>query len=105
MYTFFEDNDLYDGKTSFLAEYVSSGEGANTYTFPNIAPLISYSMNEKRNGTANDDWDKVVLIPVKVETDSNGNIISIRSNLDMESSRLVGGEKDKLTMQVLYTTF
>ena len=105
MYTFFEDNDLYDGKTSFLAEYVRSGEGANTYTFPNIAPLISYSMNEKRNGTANDDWDKVVLIPVKVETDSNGNIISIRSNLDMESSRLVGGEKDKLTMQVLYTTF
>lgn len=106
MYKFFENNDLYDGKTSFLAEYVSSGEDANTYTFPNIAPLISYCMNEKRNGTATEDWDKVVLIPVKVETDSNSSIISIKSNLDMESSRLVGGKNgDKLTMQVLYTTF
>lgn len=105
MYSFFEDNELYDNKTSFLAEYVSSGENANTYTFPNVAPLLSYCMNEKRNGTADEDWDKVVLIPVKVDIDSNGSIISIRSDLDMGSARLMGGEKDKLTMQILYTTF
>lgn len=105
MYDFFEKNDMYDNKTSYLAEYVSSGEEANTYQFPNIAPLISYCMNEKRNGTADEDWDKVVLIPVKIDTDSNGSVISVRSNLDIESSRLVGGKKDKITMQVLYTTF
>ena len=105
MYNFFEKNDMYDNKTSFLAEYVSTGEETNTYKFPNIAPLISYCMNEKRNGTANEDWDKVVLIPVKIDTDSNGSVISIRSNLDMESSKLMGGKKDKISMQVLYTTF
>ena len=62
-------------------------------------------MSEKTNGTADEDWDKVVLIPVKVEMDTSGNIISIRSDLDMGSTRLMGGEKDKLTMQILYTTF
>ncbi|MBQ8887921.1 MAG: DUF4270 domain-containing protein [Bacteroidaceae bacterium] len=106
MYKFFENNSIYDGKTSFIAQYVSSGESANTYSFTNIAPLISYCMNEKKNGTVTDDWNKVVLIPVKVETDSNSSIISIKSNLDMESARLkIGTEDNPLTLQVLYTTF
>lgn len=105
MHNFFEKNKLYNNKTSFLAEYIGSGENANTYKFPNIAPLISYCMNEKTNGTANEDWDKVVLIPVKVEMDNSGSIISIRGDLEMGSSRLKGGDKDKITMQILYTTF
>ena len=105
MHNFFEKNKLYNNKTSFLAEYIGSGENANTYKFPNIAPLISYYMNEKTNGTANEDWDKVVLIPVKVEMDNSGSIISIRGDLEMGSSRLKGGDKDKITMQILYTTF
>ena len=105
MYSFFENNKLHDNKTSFLAEYISSGEDANSYKFMNVAPLISYCMNEKNNGTADKDWDKVVLIPVVIETDTNGNVFSIRNELDMGSTRLVGGKKDKITMQVLYTTF
>ena len=105
MYSFFEENKLHDNKTSFLTQYASSGEDANTYKFLNVAPLISYCMNEKNNGTANEDWDKVILIPVTIETDTNGNVISIRNELDLGSTRLMGGEKDKLTMQVLYTTF
>ena len=105
MYSFFENNKLHDNKTSFVTQFTSSGEDANTYKFLNVAPLISYCMNEKNKGTADEDWDKVVLIPVKVETDMNGSVISIRNDLDMGSARLVGGEKDKITMQVLYTTF
>jgi hypothetical protein len=105
MYSFFEENKLHDNKTSFLTQYVSSGEDANTYKFLNVAPLIAYCMNEKKNGTADEDWDKVVLIPVNIETDTSGNVISIRNELDLGSTRLMGGEKDKLTMQVLYTTF
>jgi len=105
MHSFFENNELHDSKTSFLAQYISSGDDANTYTFPNIAPLLSYCMNEKTKGTADEDWNKVVLIPVKVDTDSNGSIISIKGDLDMGSSRLKGGDKDKITMQILYTTF
>lgn len=102
MYKFFEENKLYDGETSFLTQFVSSGASANTYTFANIAPLISYCKKNQKN---DEDWDKVVLIPVRTETDSSGNIIGIKNSLDMASSCLVGGEDNPLEIQVLYTTF
>ena len=105
MHNFFEKNKLSDNETSFLAQFVSSGEYANTYSFNNIAPLITYCMNEKAQGKADKDWDKVVLIPVQVAMDSNDNITSISSNLSMESACLVGGEKNPLKMQILFTTF
>jgi len=107
MYKFFENNQLHDGKTSFLASFVSSGESANTYSFNNIAPLISYCMAESADKKNDPDWNKMVLIPVKTETDSNGNIIGIKNSLDMESACLVGGENEnnRLPIQVLYTKF
>ena len=105
MYNFFEKNKTYDGLTSFVASYTSSGAEGNTYAFNNIASLITQCVNEKKNGKTDEDWNKVVLIPVKVETDSNGSIIGLKNNLDMESSRLVGGEKTPLKMQILYTKF
>ena len=105
MYNFFEKNKLYDGETSFLAEYVSSGETANTYSFNNIAPLITYCMKEKAQGKNDEDWNKVVLIPVKTSTDSSGNIIAIKNSLNMEGACFVGGEKNLLEMQILYTKF
>ena len=105
MYNFFEKNKTYDGTTSYIATYTSVGETANTYAYANIAPLIQTCINEKKEGKQDEDWDKVVLIPVKTELDSNNNITSIKSNLDMESACLVGGEKTPIKVQVLYTTF
>ena len=105
MHNFFEKNKTFDGLTSFIATYTSSGEEANRYVFPNIASLITTCINEKKEGKQDEDWNKVVLIPVKTETDSNNNIIGVKSNLDMESACLVGGEKNPIKMQVLYTTF
>ena len=105
MYNFFEKNGIYDGKTSYIAQFVSSGESANTYSFTNIAPLITHCIAEKKQGNIDEDWNKVVLIPVKTETDSSGNIIGVKSNLDMESACLMGGESTPLRMQILYTTF
>ncbi len=105
MYTFFEKNETFDGVTSFISTYNSVGGEANTYTYPNIASLITECINEKNAGKQDEDWDKVVLIPIKTETDSNGNITSVKSNLDMESACLVGGEKNPIQIQVLYTTF
>ena len=101
----FEKNKTFDGKTSYVATYTGSGESANTYVFPNIAPLITTCINEKKEGKQDPDWNKVVLIPVLAEIDSNNNITSIRSNLNMESACLVGGEKNPIKMQILYTTF
>ena len=105
MHTFFEKNETVDGVTSFVASYTSAGEEANTYVYPNIASLVTECINEKKNGKQGPDWDKVVLIPIKTEVDSNGSVTSIKSNLDMESACLVGGEKNPIRVQVLYTTF
>ena len=105
MYNFFEKNKTYDGLTSYLATYSGSSSSANTYSFPNIAPLITTCINEKKAGKQDEDWNKVVLIPVKTETDSQNSIIGVKSNLDMESSRLKGGEKEPIKLQILYTTF
>ena len=105
MYHFFEKNETFDGLTSFVASYTSSGDEANKYSFPNIASLITACINEKKQGKHDEDWNKVVLIPVKAEMDSNNNIIGVKSNLDMESACLIGGEKDPIKIQVLYTTF
>ena len=105
MYDFFEKNEIYDNVTSFLAELTQSGETANTYTYSNIAPLITYCMNETEEEKQDEDWNKVVLIPIKTEIDSNGTVTSIKSNLDMESTCLMGGENSPLKMQILFTTF
>ena len=105
MHHFFEKNKTFDGLTSFIAEYVGSSASANTYSFPNISSLITLCINEKKQGKNEADWNKVVLIPVKTETDSNGTIIGLKSNLDMERACLMGGENHPLKMQILYTTF
>ena len=105
MHDFFEKNKTFDGMTSYLATYSPSGATANTYAFTNIAPLITTCINEKKEGKQDKDWDKVVLIPVKAETDASDQIIGVKSNLDMESSRLLGGENHPIKLQVLYTTF
>ena len=75
------------------------------YVYSNIASLITTCIKEKMQGKNTEDWNKVVLIPVKTEIDSQKSIIGIKSNLDMESASLKGGEKDLIKMQVLYTTF
>ena len=105
MYTFFEKNKIHDNNTSFIATYTASSEKGNTYSFNNIAPLITRCIREKEQGNVSDDWNKVVLIPVMVDTDSQRNIIGIKSNLNMESARLKGGKEDPVKMRVLYTTF
>ena len=106
MHNFFEKNETYDNITSYIASYTGSGAEGNTYLFPNISSLITYCINEKKQGKNDEDWNKVVLIPVKAEYDSSGETITgLKSNLDMESACLVGGENNPLKIQILYTTF
>lgn len=127
MFTFFEENKIADNKTSFLSTYSSS---SNTYSFTNIAPLITYCIEERKRGIINaggqpdnsedaakwekenPDWNKAVLIPVSIESTgsiSNGNyqIVGVSNSLGMESATLKGGTnpENKLKMQIYYTTF
>ena len=112
LHTFFEKNESFDNITSFLSTLDTKN---NNYRFDNITRLIDYCIAEKNKGLKEDanwlqkhpDWNKVVLLPVRPERDSQGNIIGAQNNLDMESTRLKGGAsgKDELELKVLYTTF
>ena len=112
MYSFFEENKITDNISSFITSFTSN---SNKYTFSNIAQLITHCIEEKKKGKAGDpdwvkknpDWNKVVLIPVKVDFDTNNSIIGVSNNLDMESAELKGGTKagNELKMQIIYTKF
>lgn len=104
---FFEKYLVPDGETSYLASF---DKGTNTYKYNNIAKLVAKMLDEKRSGKATENWNKVLLIPVeKIEsTDSQTNqkvVVKLNHDFSMSSSRLVGGEKDKVNMEVIYTNF
>lgn len=108
---FFKNESLNDSVSSFLATYNST---YNNYTFSNIARLITSLKNEKKAGVAqqgeawvaqNPDWNKVVLVPVKIVEDNSGNTVAIQNDFSISSSRLVGGEDDKIKLKVIYSRF
>ena len=120
MKSFFEDNKVNDNKTSFIASYDSK---TATYQFSKLNRLTSYIFSEIRPEvekgeaawnkwvTEHPDWNKVVLIPVTTESDSQGNIIGVEKDLNVNSAMLVRGvegdpssnEENQITMNVIYT--
>ena len=68
MYSFFEKNELYDNKTSYVTTLGSN----NIYKFSNINNLVNACIAERKEGESKDadwvnknpDWNKIVLIPV-----------------------------------------
>lgn len=111
MYSFFEKKENANNITSYTTSF-----NANQYTYSNIARLISYCKAEKRNGAKeegiseaewiakNPDWNKVVLIPVKVTTDQYGYASTTSLDLELNSICLVG-ENTPITMYVTYSRF
>lgn len=102
---FFEQKQTYDSKTSFLGTYSST---TNSYTFSQMNRLISQIFSDMRTKEEPaEGWDKyntLVLIPVKTETDSQGNTIGLSHDLEVNSAKLVGGEDgEKIKMEVIYT--
>ena len=101
MKDFFEKNKTYDNETSLLGTYDSS---TNSYTFSKLNRLISHIFTEKRQRNNDADRDVVVLIPVTTETDTEGNIIGVSHDMEVNAARLFGGEDgEKLKMEVIYT--
>ena len=89
--TFFELNSVPNNKTSYLATFNTTYK---TYTFNNLSTLINH-MWERRYTTV--DWNKVVLIPVQVETSGTTNATTVSNEMNVNSVRLVGGKKNKHT--------
>ena len=103
MKEFFEGNHSYDNRTSFLATYNST---TNSYSFSSLNRLISYIFAEMRNSDERPEgWDKLLLVPVQVEKDSQNKVIGISSHdLEVNSARLFKGSDDNpLQITVIYT--
>lgn len=101
MYKFFEDKQVADYKTSFLATFDSS---TNQYTFNNIGTLLRY-LND--NNTQ-EDCNKVVLIPVTATYNTSGELTNITHDMSMTSVRLVGGSANPngdIKLTVIYSKF
>lgn len=106
MFLFFEENKIIDNKIFFLSLYSSSN---NIYIFINIVFLIIYCIEEWKKGiivvggdfekeedgkkwdVENLDWNRVVIIFVKVVFNLNNEIVEIFNSLGMESVMLKGG--------------
>ncbi|MBQ0023232.1 MAG: DUF4270 domain-containing protein [Prevotellaceae bacterium] len=99
---FFENYNLSDNKTSYLATFNPKN---NSYEFSNIARLLTNMVKEKNDGTATENWNKVLLIPVETTKDATTSIVKLNHDFSMTSARLVGGENDKVKMEVIYSTF
>ena len=99
---FFENYQVNDGKESYLATFNSN---TNTYQFSNIARLITRMAREKKNGTASENWNKVLIIPVEPTKDSNGNIVKLNHDFSMNCAKLMGGTANKVKLEVIYTNF
>lgn len=99
---FFENYQVTDNRESYLATFDSS---KNAYVFGNIARLLTRMAKDKKEGKATQNWNKVLLIPVEKTEDSSGNIVKINHDFSMSSARLVGGQSNKVALEVIYSSF
>lgn len=112
LYSFFENEDIVDYKKSYLATYMST---SNSYTFSNISGLITYLADIRNKGMAfnpnweseHENWDKVVIIPVTVTTNTSGQVVNVVHDMGLSSTRLVKGKEDDspLKISVIYSKF
>jgi len=116
--SFFRDKKLPDNQTSFIATFDKT---FNSYTFDNLGRYITYCRYEREAGAEKSgisqekweeqhpNWNKMVAIPVNVvkTTDSYGNTsyASVSHDMSLSSTKLVGGPKAPIKMQVLYSRF
>ena len=117
MDTFFAKHQVSDSRQSYTTNFIPT---YNSYTFANIAQLITYCQQEKKAGlrssgmteeqweAAHPDWNRVVLVPVTIAsaTDANGNTsqVSVNQDLSLCSTKLVRGTKaNPIKMQVIYS--
>ena len=119
---FFEERSLPDGENEFVASFNSS---YNSYTFDNIATLITAIKHQMETGAGisasdseatrkskrdawvaeNPDWNKVVLVPVTTETNTYGYYTKISHEFDLTSTKLAGGADTPIQISVVYSKF
>ncbi|MBQ8737487.1 MAG: DUF4270 domain-containing protein [Bacteroidaceae bacterium] len=101
---YFEKYSLADDETSYLATFNSNN---NTYKFNNISRLLTICLQEKKNGTATENWNKVLLIPVEATYENNSStaLVKLSHDFSMNSCKLVGGKKNNIDLEIIYSKF
>ena len=122
MNDFFANHKLPDSKTSYSTSYSSE---YNSYTFSNLANLVSVMKNERDSGAGvkatdpetlrtqkrkawekeHPDWNKVYLVPISTVTSNLGAITNVHNQFDLTSTKLVGGANNPLKISIVYSHF
>ena len=103
---FFATASLADDVTSFTTSYAASSS-QNVYTFGALSPLVTHLARLKAEGEKTDaqwtahhpNWNKMLLIPIHLDQVtttsiygiSNTQTISIQHDMNITSTRLIGG--------------
>ncbi len=95
---FFEKYRLADSNTSYVTTFNAN---TNTYTFSNIARLISKCLDERKNGKITQNYDKVLLIPVAATYDTSKKLVKLNHDFSFNQARLVKDTK----LNVIYSRF
>lgn len=118
---FFKQASSVDNISSF---YTNLDVTYNEYKFNNISRMILECISNRalwmeKNGWTEEsaegkaayekafpDWNKVILVPVKSQTDANSNIIYFNIDLDPSSARLKGGiNGEKIAIKTIKANF
>lgn len=111
---FFESSKVPDNELSYYTTYESM---TGTYTFNNVANLVTSLWEAYRRGVAADpswttkhpNWNKMVLVPVSYNTSSAmSTITNVQHDMSLTSIRLVGGSAnpyDPIQIKVVYARF
>lgn len=108
--TFFEEGRLPNNVTSFIASYSTSSQ---TYSFGNISALVNYYNKEHQKDNSISLDQSFQLIPVDVSYSTTGqSIYSSGStvatavyNQMKPSATMLSNEKDKLRLEIIYSSF
>ena len=122
MESFFSSHKVPDSYKTYITNYDNT---YNSYTFNNIANLVSYLKRVCDKGAgitendsevvrkakitawtnANPNWNKVLLVPVTTASSSTGTITSVYHEFGLTSTRLVGGSNNAIRFSIVYSHF
>lgn len=124
LYSFFENDEMYNNRTSFITTLSTT---ANSYTFSNISNMIG-EMAAIPEGQRSANWNKVVLVPIALvqstassannnydyyyyyygyPTTSTTTIQKVSNDMSLTSTKLVKGTatNSPIKIDIIYSKF
>ncbi len=105
LYSFFENKDVANYKTSFLSAYSST---ENTYVFNNVGSMVKAMQQARLAGETSENWNKAVIIPVVTSYNVSSTLSNVVHDMSLSSTRLVGGPDNPygdIKISVIYSKY